>query len=135
MTVEELLEIEEIKRLRIMYLHYLDGGDLDGLGGQNDLPRGGPRSKQLVSAASLPQRQADRHERSTRRERSRCMPPMPSKTASRPASKPGERGSDSTCGTVDQDLLTRLYGCGPMEHLMDIEATGSACCSTAAAYP
>ncbi len=33
MTVEELLEIEEIKQLRIMYSHYLDGGDLEGLVG------------------------------------------------------------------------------------------------------
>ncbi len=33
MTVEELLEIEEIKRLRVMYSHYLDGGDLEGLVG------------------------------------------------------------------------------------------------------
>ncbi len=33
MTVEELLEIEEIKRLRTMYSHYLDGGDLEGLVG------------------------------------------------------------------------------------------------------
>ena len=31
MTVEELLEIEEIKQLRVLYSHYLDGGDLDGL--------------------------------------------------------------------------------------------------------
>lgn len=30
-TVEELLEVEEIKRLRFMYSHCLDGGDLDGL--------------------------------------------------------------------------------------------------------
>jgi len=30
-TVEELLEIEEIKNLRIMYSHYFDGGDLDNL--------------------------------------------------------------------------------------------------------
>ena len=29
MTVEELLEIEEIKNLRIMYGHYFDMGDLD----------------------------------------------------------------------------------------------------------
>jgi len=31
MTIEELLEIEEIKNLRIMYGHYFDGGDLDNL--------------------------------------------------------------------------------------------------------
>ena len=31
MTIEELLEIEEIKKLRIMYSHYFDGGDLDNL--------------------------------------------------------------------------------------------------------
>lgn len=31
MTIEELLEIEEIKKLRIMYGHYFDGGDLDNL--------------------------------------------------------------------------------------------------------
>ena len=31
MTVEELLEIEEIKNLRIMYSHYFDMGDLDNL--------------------------------------------------------------------------------------------------------
>lgn len=31
MRVEELLEIEEIKKLRIMYSHYLDGGDVDSL--------------------------------------------------------------------------------------------------------
>jgi hypothetical protein len=30
-TVEELLEIEEIKQLRVLYSHYLDGGDLEGL--------------------------------------------------------------------------------------------------------
>jgi hypothetical protein len=28
MTVEELLEIEEIKNLRILYSHYIDGGDV-----------------------------------------------------------------------------------------------------------
>jgi len=33
MTVEELLEIEEIKRLRIMYSHYIDGCDIDNLTG------------------------------------------------------------------------------------------------------
>ena len=27
MNIEELLEIEEIQKLRIMYSHYLDGGD------------------------------------------------------------------------------------------------------------
>ena len=31
MTIQELLEIEEIKNLRIMYSHYIDGGDVDGL--------------------------------------------------------------------------------------------------------
>ena len=31
MTIEELLEIEEIKKLRIMYSHYLDSGDVDSL--------------------------------------------------------------------------------------------------------
>ena len=31
MTVEELLEMEEIKSLRIMYSHYFDAGDLDNL--------------------------------------------------------------------------------------------------------
>ena len=29
MTIEELLEIEEIKNLRIMYSHYFDGGQID----------------------------------------------------------------------------------------------------------
>jgi hypothetical protein len=33
MTVEELLEIEEIKRLRVMYSHYIDGCDIDSLTG------------------------------------------------------------------------------------------------------
>jgi hypothetical protein len=31
LTIEELLEIEEIKKLRIMYSHYLDSGDVDSL--------------------------------------------------------------------------------------------------------
>ncbi len=31
MTIEELLEIEHIKNLRIMYSHYIDGGDVDKL--------------------------------------------------------------------------------------------------------
>ena len=31
MTIEELLEIEEIKKLRILYSHYIDGGQLDEL--------------------------------------------------------------------------------------------------------
>ena len=31
MTIEELLEVEEIKKLWIMYSHYLDGGDVDSL--------------------------------------------------------------------------------------------------------
>ena len=31
MTIEELLEIEEIKNLRIMYSHYFDGGQIDAL--------------------------------------------------------------------------------------------------------
>ena len=31
MTIEELLEIEEIKNLRIMYGHYFDGGEVDKL--------------------------------------------------------------------------------------------------------
>jgi hypothetical protein len=30
-TIEELLEIEEIKNLRIMYSHHIDGGDVDSL--------------------------------------------------------------------------------------------------------
>jgi hypothetical protein len=30
-TIEELLEIEEIKKLRILYSHHLDGGDVDAL--------------------------------------------------------------------------------------------------------
>jgi hypothetical protein len=33
MTIEELLEIEEIKNLRIMYSHYFDGGQIDELAG------------------------------------------------------------------------------------------------------
>jgi hypothetical protein len=31
MTVDELLEIEEIRQLRIMYSHYFDGGQVDDL--------------------------------------------------------------------------------------------------------
>ena len=31
MTMEELLEIEEIKKLRVLYSHYYDGADLDAL--------------------------------------------------------------------------------------------------------
>ena len=31
LNIEVLLEIEGIKKLRIMYLHYLDGGDVDSL--------------------------------------------------------------------------------------------------------
>ncbi|MEN3975877.1 nuclear transport factor 2 family protein [Emcibacter sp. SYSU 3D8] len=31
MTIEELLEIEEIKQLRIMYSHYFDGSQIDDL--------------------------------------------------------------------------------------------------------
>lgn len=32
-TLEELLEIEEIRKLRVLYSHYFDGRDLDGLAG------------------------------------------------------------------------------------------------------
>lgn len=32
-TVEELLEIEEIRQVRSLYSHYFDGRDLDGLAG------------------------------------------------------------------------------------------------------
>ena len=31
MSIEELLELESIKQLRIMYTHYFDGKDLEGL--------------------------------------------------------------------------------------------------------
>ena len=37
MTIEELLEIEEIKNLRIMYSHYFDGGQIDALASLFDL--------------------------------------------------------------------------------------------------
>jgi ketosteroid isomerase-like protein len=33
MTIEELLEMEQIKNLRIMYSHYIDGGDVEKLAG------------------------------------------------------------------------------------------------------